>query len=159
MSVVLQPGVTGFVNADKHPGLPRVEFAKFKRIVYAAFGHSGTGVESVTEQQIARNYHSAVIACSDRHQASRVMLVGNAVYPFFAFTEILEPGNLLLNFKDIPELSDRLEHLDGVTVLSAVELSQSPKAADLSQLTPVELREIKSWAPATIGEIIFNWWD
>jgi hypothetical protein len=87
------------------------------------------------------------------------MLVGNAVYPLFAFAEILEPGNLWLNFKDIPELSDRLEHLDGVTVLSAEELSQSPKIADLSQLTPVELREIKSWAPATIGEIVFNWWD
>jgi hypothetical protein len=59
-----------------------------------------------------------------------------------------------------PELSAALwQTCPELTILERAEFLRPVNTADLSDLGYAELDQINYWKPATIGELVFNWWD
>lgn len=61
-------------------------------------------------------------------------------------------------FIDLPEEISSIAHPDFI-YLSSAELNAKYTQNDLAELSEVERGEIRYWKPATIGEIVFNYYD
>ena len=93
------------------------------------------------------------------YQHERVAVLRHALLDVVAFVEV--PGDQVeppLAFIDRPRLAQILGET-GFQVLTAAELSQPIASADLSDLAAHEHEQVRYWKPATVGELLFNYWD
>lgn len=149
----LERGVTGFRHG-REPALPDVTVRMFRGGCHEAARAAGGAVEQVVERIYPRSFHSAVIVTS----ADRFMILGNAAYPWIAFTAEnaghLEPKV----FVDPPVWAGSFATA-GFVVMGRQLLDAPLDAVDTTALGKAEWLQINSWRPATVGDTVFNSWD
>ncbi len=151
--MIVRTGITSFYWRKKLPEFP---FDDFKRIVYACAARLDFLITDVRERDITPNFHDAIL----NGNGERVHVLGHSNFPIFAFAEPREDYSCELVFRDMDSVSNLLEEMfPYVAVAKLEELSRQITDYDLSQLDRAELEQVKYWKPATIGQLVFNWWD
>ena len=151
--MIVRTGITSFYWRKKLPEFP---FDDFKRIVYACAARLDFLVTDIHECDITPNFHDAIL----NGNGDRVHVLGHSNFPIFAFAEPREEYSYELVFRDMDSVFNLLEEMfPNVTVAKLDELSRQITDYDLSQLDRAELEQVKYWKPATIGQLVFNWWD
>lgn len=144
----LPNGTCGFFEAGKCSD--PFDIRKFKQVCYCVVNENRGNLLSVDTALNGKNFYTAKIEVSN----SLVYLLMNAYYPYIAFASLVEYGKII--FRDKPtNLSFSFPQYH---VLNAEELNTSCRSA-LEELSDIEIAQIKYWKPATIGEIVFNFWD
>lgn len=64
-----------------------------------------------------------------------------------------------VTFVDDSLLREVLQPVEPFRLLTLDDLGTLVSLADLSGLAEAELRQIASWSPQTVGELLFNYWD
>ncbi|MCT9076504.1 hypothetical protein [Streptomyces fulvoviolaceus] len=104
------------------------------------------GTSSFHAVTITGRGHSHVVLC-------------HAHLPVVAFTDTLPvSGRPLSGFVDPPTWVAGFEAV-GLRPLPVDELSTPMSRVDVSELTKVELDEIRYWRPDALSDLLFNWWD
>ena len=150
---MLRQGITGFFDQDGGHSLPEVPAAQFKTACYAAAREVGATLEGFTPSGVTPNFHRALL---DRHD-SRLPAVCNAIYPVVGFARP-SPEGQPLEFLDHPAFAAAFE-ASGFEVASAAALTCPLGAAELAVLGEAVRNQIAYWRAATVGEVIFNWFD
>ena len=145
----LPPGITGF-NV-----LTSVDVRAFRTRLYNAARDSGFNVDEPPPDE-ARIHHTLVRSLVS-FRGEQWSLLLNIHQPFVAFaapnTEVL---NFNFEFRDCPPLAQKLS---GYTVLSTDFLNSPVTQEAIALLSESEKQEVKYWAPQTLGQVVFNFWD
>ena len=145
----LPRGITGFCMSGDPP-LPATDIVAFKALAYAAARLlNASVVRCDTTPDPARSFH--IITLQTRE--TRYSLLGHTIHPVVAWT--LADA---MRFIDMPALVE-CAHEFGFQTYPAAFLDTPLDPAYLTNLAPVERREIKSWRPQRMGDVIFNFWD
>ena len=150
---LLDYGVTGFwmVDQDEPPKVARTDVTAAMRAVALSVGWQ------VLETRWAEHtsFHETRMAGDDQ----RLSILFNISYPLVAFSEPTKTGDMHIDFKDHQPLAQAVLHATKFRPLAIAELMRPLQQADLSGLNEAEHQQIDYWQPATIGEVIFNFWD
>lgn len=106
------------------------------------------------EGQVTPNFHWAAI----QTWAKPVWILCNAHYPWLAFAET-DPQAQPLRFVSNTSLLDAWASFPEFRVLHLAYLEAAPTRKVIQNLNAAEHRQIESWRPERIGEILFNHWD
>jgi hypothetical protein len=150
----LQPGATGF-GCPKGQVSPD-DIRSFVTACYDAARRTGGSVTAAREPGVTPTFHTVVISYEDVHIAvlrhDRLDVIALAQEPAHVST-------LITAFIDRPAPAEILCQTTDCRILSAADLNSSLSGADLADLSADEHREVSYWQPATIGELLFNYWD
>lgn len=156
----LPRGITGF--APKGNVLPWIDAADFKRMCDHVVRSIGIRIGRVdsAEGQVARNFHIAEVQIDSRW----ISVLCNAHHPWLALaepTDVAEfgPRAFAQQSAEVIVLTQALQKIPNVRVLDIALLEAAPKPAVLAGLWACEVKQIRSWKPQRIGDIIFNTWD
>jgi len=154
--MILPCGVTGFRRAHNVP-LPSTNFASFKAACFEIARRLGGLVvlAESCEGRVTPNFHRTRVSFGGRV----VDVLCNAHYPLVGFAEPLEDGSLTLMYLDVSDLEGPFVETGSWRVLKLSELQARILPETLSQLSEMELAQVKSWKAKTIGEVVFNFWD
>ncbi|SMB81625.1 hypothetical protein [Deinococcus hopiensis] len=156
----LPRGITGFApKGERHPW---VESADFHRLCNEAARYVRARLVRVAtaEGQVDRNFHVAEVQIG----SERTSILCNAHYPWLALVEpthAVDFASLAFNmkWKEVPGLAQALKGFSDFRVLDIAYLEAFPKSQVLQDLWACEVKQVQSWKPQRIGEIIFNAWD
>ncbi len=81
------------------------------------------------------------------------------VLPVIAFAHPRTEDGMALTFLDHVLLSNAIQAISDLRVLSISVLNVPLGQVDLGNLSPHERREIVAWNAHTVGEVLFNFWD
>jgi hypothetical protein len=145
---ILRRGITGF-DANSS-----VDFAGFKRAVYAAAQNTGASVRHFTPGDgTTPNFHRADVQLGDRV----LSIICNQTFPVVAFVEgTIAMGDFHL--VDVAELAEPIANL-GFEIATVAELDRPIVENDLKVLGENERDQAKYWNAKRISQLIFNWWD
>lgn len=146
----LPPGATGF-----HAPGARADVRAFTAVCHHAARAIGGTVTGVTPAGVTPSFHTVDIAAARHH----VAVLRHVTVPFIAFARPRGGDDATVTFVDHPGLAAVLDTLTDAQVLPADELQTPLSQADLTALDRVELDQIRYWTPATVGELMFNFWD
>ncbi|WP_110514450.1 hypothetical protein [Herpetosiphon llansteffanensis] len=151
----LPRGSTGFWMSHDDP-LPVFDPKDFTRLGYAVAQTLGARiVKRDIHSQFARSYHVLIVQTGQTAWS----LLGHTVHPIIASVAgIVDPYVDQRPFCDLPGLA-ALAVSFGVTSYPPTMLNHRVEEAWLSNLAPVEVREIRVWKPQRMGDILFNYWD
>ncbi|MGO1053227.1 hypothetical protein [Crossiella sp. CA198] len=76
-----------------------------------------------------------------------------------AFAEVSTTPGAPPVFRDEPRWAELLQARSEFRVYTKEELDTPLSRVDLSELNPVEHKQIRYWRPDTVGELTFNHWD
>lgn len=147
-------GATGFWDHGSDP-LPETDPRVFARICHEAARRAGGRVEKITPPGVTPNFHLATLARSGH----RLALLGLRHLPLVAIAECSPDNSVSVTFVDDLAVREALELATPFRLLTLGELGTPVSLADLSGLAPAGLRQIASWKPETVGELLFNYWD
>lgn len=147
----LQPGATGF---HAPPG-DQADLGAFTAVCHHAARAVGATVTGVTPAGVTPSFHRADIADARQH----VAVLRHAALPVIAFARPLADGDVTPTFVDRPALAAAVTGLTDARVLTVAQLRTPLSQVDLSALDPAERDQIGYWKPATVGELLFNFWD
>ncbi len=147
-------GITGFFSGDVPPGRA-IAYPEFKRHLYTAARLSNCRVCRCHEALCVENYYRAIL----EDDSGQFQLLCNFIAAYVAFCQIDGCDRASFSYLEKPALASALKTLFQYTVLSTDELNQPANEPLLSQLNAVEMNQVRSWRPQTIGEIVFNHWD
>jgi hypothetical protein len=100
-----------------------------------------------------RSYHRALLST-----AEPTWVLCNPYVPAIAFARsVQDPADI--TYVDDDELARAFEAVSMVQVLTVFDLDCELSRADTSALEPGELRQVAYWQPATVGALLFNFWD
>lgn len=102
------------------------------------------------------NFHEAVLRLTGQEQ---VAVLRHGLLPLLAFARPRSPDECAIAFTDHPDLSTAISELSDLHIATAAELSAPLSEVDLTDLSDAEHRQIAYWNPATVGELLFNFWD
>lgn len=151
----LTRGATGFSPASGRP-LPLTDRSALRSACASAARHArgrlgetvhrGTDSFTTTALSAGAGQLVAVVVC-------------HLHLPLVAFTaEPLPPFTPVTAFIDPPTWAEAFT-TEGFQVLDRGELQTPLPCVDLSALDPVELRQVRSWRPELLAELLFNSWD
>ena len=148
---LLPPGITGFF--DEPSDLPRVDPKLFKAACHVAARDMHVSVRMIDEEGRVTSYLSAVLDSGD----ASIAVLCNRVHPYLGFVQgealpIVAHGPAFLSYNGS---SDWI----GFSLLDAAFLNADLTSEMLGALAPCELRQIRYWKPARVGDVIFNFWD
>lgn len=146
----LPPGATGF---DAPGG--RTDVGAFTAVCHHAARAVGATVTGFTPAGVTPSFHAAGIA----HARHHVTVLRHVTVPFIAFARPLADGDINLTFVEHPEFAAALAGLTDTRILTADQLQVPLSQADLSALDRAEHDQIGYWKPATVGDVLFNYWD
>ncbi|MDW3850575.1 hypothetical protein NMK34_28575 [Micromonospora sp. BRA006-A] len=146
----LPPGATGF-----HTPGGRADVRAFTAVCHHAARALGATVTGVTPAGVTPSFHTVDIAAARHH----VAVLRHVTVPFIAFARPRAGGDATVTFVDRPGLAAVLDTLTDARSLTADQLGIPLSQADLSALDRAEQDQIGYWAPATVGELLFNFWD
>ncbi|MEW2443624.1 hypothetical protein [Micromonospora marina] len=146
----LPPGATGF---DTPVG--RADVRALTAVCHHAARAIGATVTGVTPAGVTPSFHAADIADGRHH----ITVLQHVTVPFIAFTRSLADGDIVLTFLDHHGLAAALAGLTDARSLTADQLHTPLTQVDLSALYRAEHVQIGYWKPATVGELLFNYWD
>ncbi|MBF5032143.1 MULTISPECIES: hypothetical protein [unclassified Micromonospora] len=146
----LPPGATGF-----HAPGGRADVRAFTAVCHHAARALGATIAGVTPAGVTPSFHTVGIAAARHH----VAVLRHVTVPFIAFARPRAVGDATVTFVDHPGLAPVLATLSDARVLTADQLGIPLSQADLSALDRAEHDQIGYWTPATVGELLFNFWD
>ncbi|MEV4617702.1 hypothetical protein AB0J74_03165 [Asanoa sp. NPDC049573] len=152
--MTLPRGATGFWDAGDGPPA-RVDAAAFRAAVHEAARQVGGRVERFEPPGITPNFDLMVIAVGQELTG----VVCHPLLPWLALTRPPGDAGRPLTFRDDPALVSALERTAPFRVLDTATLATPVGRLDLSTLDRSERDQVAFWAPATLGELVFNWWD
>ena len=146
---MLPKGITGFGDKTVPPLFP-LDPSPFRTLCYAAARLHGGAVASFDTDLVGENFYWARLQIRN----ASFFLLENGYHPWLALAEKMEWGQI--SFSDFPY---ELPFTDpSFRLLTKKELHQ-PWQNHVSRLGTAEITQIRYWKPATIGEIIFHFWD
>lgn len=149
----LLAGITGFY-AKKDGAPPQINEEAFIQFCTALMQQQGGEVKRFEKSQQAMNFYYAEVIWHNK----RFYIVVNAHYPYLAFAEKIQYGEII--FMEAPFA---MPAHTPYRVLSLAELTTptvgAREWAPYEKLHRTEIAQISYWRPATIGEIVFNFWD
>jgi hypothetical protein len=156
--VQLLRGITG-IEGRKDPLPPRRSDLKAFRShchqVAREVGAKVLHIQEPFEGGRVCNYAMACLGFSD----STVAVLLNAAHPLVAFAKVPADGQVTFEYVDCPKLAVAFREQGEYTVASSEELNQ-PLLSDMcGDHTPTELRRVRYFRPARVGDVIFNFWD
>jgi hypothetical protein len=149
--MILPRGITGFggVRATS-------DMRVFRSCCFTAARLVGGTVTSFDPSpQVARSYALAVLTLPGR----TVAVVLNAYFPVVAFAEPPVEGEVVLRFRDEPELAALFQQFGVYEVLEASCLDEPLIQEGIYKLGPEELKQAAYHRPDRVGDVIFNYWD
>ncbi len=154
--IVLPRGVTGFGHS-RVTTRPTTRDKQFRAYCYAVAQQLGGAVKTneTAEGHSTRSFSCETIQLPDECVA--VLL--NEQFPLIAMALPAAENWLTIDFVEAPALIDEFRKFGCYEVLSLSDVSQRVDDAAISRLFRFEKDQIKYWNPATIGEVIFNFWD
>lgn len=150
---MLQQGITGFWMDGGQPP-PSVSKKSVLAIAYSSAREIGQAVVT-TNWATQNNFHDVEISGC---QANLTMLF-NAQYPVIGLAEALLPNDHRIVFQDHSALATAVSTNSEFCVVSAAEFCRPLTSKDLDKLNSAELQQVEYWQPATVGELVFNFWD
>ena len=152
----LPRGVTGFwsVRDCPAPSTNEQEFRAYCHTVARQLGGTVTKYEG-PHDNYPRNFASTTLQVLN----SSVLVLLNGHYPLMAFAKPPGRSSMFAEFVDAPELAAEFHKFDRYTLYSTSDLEQPLTPAVISNLYKAEVYEIKYWNAATLGEVVFNYWD
>ncbi len=154
--MLLKRGITGFIPKHECDTLPRFSFEEFQSVVHAAAVALRMSIANSKPCGITPNFHRAQL--NDSQSSTQVL--GHSIYPLIAFAELASEQTCQLRFLDCPRIAATIQTLfPNLIIASLFELSQPIAESDFELLDDVERKQIRYWKPATIGQVVFNWWD
>lgn len=150
----LPAGATGF---GPLPGRKaRADTRSFLTACYEAARRTGGQFASTSRAGVTPNFHTAEIS----YDGEEFAVLRHSWLPLLALARPHDSApSRTPAFTDYPSLANALTEITGMGVLTAAELHTPLARTDLSQLTPAEHRQISYWKPATLGDLLFNFWD
>ena len=146
----LPPGATGF-----HTPGGQADVRAFTAVCHHAARALGATVTGVTPAGVTPSFHTVDIAAARHH----VAVLRHVTVPFIAFARPRAGDDATVTFVDHPGLAAVLDTLTDARVLTADQLGIPLSQADLSALDRAEHDQIGYWTSATVGELLFNFWD
>lgn len=148
---ILKPGVTGFYTS--HDKFGQQDIKSFETCLYSLLRASGAAIVHKELSLNSKSFYSYQINGS-LGQQFRILL--HAVYPFVAFASIASYGGIDFIDKNL-ETAD----MNGFPykILPQQLLDTPLTSEDTVLLRDYEQKMLRYWKPATIGEVIFNYWD
>ncbi|GIF61989.1 hypothetical protein Ais01nite_00240 [Asanoa ishikariensis] len=149
--ISLPRGATGFWDAAA--GSPKsTDVLAFRTVVHAAVLEVGGKVEGFEAAGVTPNFHLLMVRTGD----DRVGVVCHELLPWLA---LVQPPDGSLTFRSEPRLAGALHLSAPWRLLDRKTLGTRVNRLDLSTLDRGERDQIAFWQPATLGELLFNWWD
>lgn len=145
----MRQGVTGF------DATCCVDPRAFKAVCYEVARKLGGSVSTFVFPSWGPNFDVAVLAW----RSERVSVLCNSTYPLIAFAEPIGEGDMELCFCSQPEPADGFSKSGEFTCITLGELNTPVSELDLSELSDGEMKELRSWRPRNLGELVYNWWD
>ena len=151
----LQSGISGFRDANDPP-LPERDLSVFLSHCHSVARMAGGRFVEIIKGD-ASSFAMAVLEISDSPVAillhRHFSVIGLAVPP--------EKGDTSpLKFIDCDRIADSLKLIGSdYELLSRAELERAIHEDDLRHLSPAEMKELRYWRPARVGDIVFNFWD
>lgn len=147
--MILPNGISGFFEAESCC-FDTLNIKSFKKISYCLANENHGRVLSLDISLGGKNFYSAEISANNIH----CCFLMNVYYPYTAFADSVKYGSIKFIDKPINFVYPFSEH----NLLGIKELNADWGDA-IKNLNNAEYTQIKYWNPATIGEIVFNFWD
>lgn len=128
----------------------RMDLASFKKIVYGLAQQAGGKVDALYAPDVTPNFFAARLDLAD----SGEVYVLCSMDGHWAFSSQFTEHECHLRFVDSPLLAGVLSRSFGVKPMLKQQLEGPYKRQPHHSEA-----DIKYWAPETLGEGIFNWWD
>ncbi len=154
--IPLPRGATGFWDARAGPPSAPTDIRALRGAVHTAAQRLAGEVDGFEPAGVTPNFHLIVIRFGD----DRVGVVCHQLLPWLALARPPDDGSMEpLTFRSDPMLAAALELVPPFRVLDRPTLDIPVEQLDLSTLDAGEREQITFWKPATLGELVFNWWD
>jgi hypothetical protein len=151
--VKLPAGATGF--GPPEPG-GQADARSFLTACYKAARRSGGKLTRINQAGVTPDFHTVVIS----YDSEEFAVLRHIQLPLLALARPQDSASARTPaFTDYPPLADALTEITGMQVLTAAELHTPLARTDLSQLSQAEHQQISYWKPATLGDLLFNFWD
>ena len=139
-----------FKIPEKFTGLNAslLSFSEVKALCYSLQGLELCSVKNITDYEYPNNYFRAKVKDSE----GEFELIQNCFVKILAFKKI-DSENIFLNKESIESAIHSLD--SEINVLDSSQLSQKIQFEQLNGLSKLELKEVKYWLPASIGEMLF----
>jgi hypothetical protein len=149
----LPPGATGFGPA------PRGGSGDIQAVIaacYHAARQTGGSVSETATPGVTPNFYTITV----EYPGHAVAVLKHRLLPLLAIAEPRPAGDSgPITFIDQPDLATAIADTSGLEVLAQEQLGTPVSRADLTGLDPDEHQQINYWKPATVGELLFNFWD
>ena len=147
----LPPGATGF---NPPPGV-QADLSAFTALCHQAARAIDATVTAVTPAGVTPDFHTVEITNVQHH----IAVLRHTTLPFIAFARPQANGDVTVTFIDHRDLAAAITKLTDAQGLTVDQLRTPLSQVDLSALDPGEHDQINYWKPATVGELLFNYWD
>jgi len=155
----LQLGITGiYGRKEPAPELPPTNLNAFHSHCHHAARVTGAKVQAIRdpyEGGIPSNYAIAYLRCSD----TEVAVLINSTRPIIAFAKCPAEGQITFDYIDCPELAAAFLEVGEYSIATSEELNRPLLRAMCKNLAPAELKRVRYFRPARVGDVIFNYWD
>jgi hypothetical protein len=113
------------------------------------------GIEDPSDAAKICNYSLARFEFS----GSQKVVLLNTVYPVIGFANCPSEGQVSLEYVDCQTLAQAFRTLGDYIILPSEDLNRPLVREMCSELTPSELKRVRYFRPARVGDVIFNYWD
>jgi hypothetical protein len=150
----LASGATGF-NPSTGGNQPRVGLSDFLSACHQVARQTDSAVVGTAPAGVTPSFHTVVFS----YDGARVAVLCHVRLPVVALAEPLSPGKTALSFVDRENLAEAFTDVAAFSVMTVQELHTPAAVVDLSELSRAERDQINYWKPATLGDLLFNFWD
>ncbi|UQZ32221.1 hypothetical protein C2I18_00860 [Paenibacillus sp. PK3_47] len=148
---IMKPGITGFSASRDDFG--QQDIKPFEAWVYPLVSTLGAEIVHKELSLVRKSFYTYQVSSSLGGPFSVLL---HSVYPFVAFAAVADYAGI--EFIDI-NLGTADHTFFSYKILPQMLLDTPLTSADTVSLRDYEQRMLRYWKPATIGEVIFNYWD
>jgi hypothetical protein len=150
----LASGAAGF-SLSTGGNQPRVGLSGFLGACHQVARQTDSTVVGTVPAGVTPSFHTVVLSYDD----ARVAVLCHVGLPVVALAEPLSPGKFALSFVDRGVLADAFTDVAAFRMMTVQELHTPTALVDLSELSGAEHDQINYWKPATLGDLLFNFWQ
>lgn len=159
MSTYLQRGVTGIYGCkDKSPVDSKTDLKAFRsdcHSVARALGAKIVAIKDRYDQVGVCNFAIAYIVFHD----DTIAVLLNAVFPVLAFAKPPKEGQVSFDYVDCPKVAREFKSVGDYSIATAAEMNEPLVRHHYKDLAPFEVKRIRYFRPARVGDVVFNSWD
>ena len=152
--MMLSAGATGFGSVRAR--LTSVDVGAFITLCFAAARSTGGTVRDVKRAGVTPSFHSVVID----YPTHQIAVLCHCCLPLLALATPPREGDAGTPvFAECVRLAQVLGESPDFQIMTAPQLNTPLQHVNLSQLDDAEHEMIRYWQPATVGDLLFNYWD